>query len=344
MDMVSIVRGGRLDDLVHMTFELVRWRLRWMVPALVLLSVTVLAGVFAATRADASEQERAEVVVQLRAGTSLAEGKALVRSLGGEVTRELSIINGLGADVSPAAADVLERDSRVRAVSVNAPVQSSGFSISQPWLLKTAFNQSVRADKAWEKSATGVGVGVAVVDTGIAGGLPDFKVSSSDQRSRVIASAVVNPDARNAGDPYGHGTHVGGLIAGNGNGRYGWDPLRGDYVGTAPYANLVSIKIADENGEAGLIDVIDGIQFAVEHKADYNIRVLNLSLNSTVAESYKTDPLDAAVEEAWFSGIVVVTAAGNGGTADDAVSYSPANDPYVITVGAVDDQGSDTIT
>ena len=199
----------------------------------------------------------------------------------------------------------------------------------------------MRADRAWDKGVTGSGVGVAVVDTGIAGGLPDFRRSSSDSRSRVIASVVVNPNARNAGDAYGHGTHVAGLIAGNGNNRSYWDPFDSDYVGAAPDANLISIKIADGNGNANLIDVIDGIQFAVEHKADYNIRVINLSLNSSVAESYKTDPLDAAVEEAWFSGIVVVTAAGNAGTAGDAVSYSPANDPYVITVGGVDDKGTD---
>ena len=264
-----------------------------------------------------------------------------MRSVGGKVSRELRIINGLGAVMGPAAADALERDARVRAVSVNAPVRASGYSISSPSLLQTSFDQSVRAEKAWGKGVTGSGVGVAVVDTGIAGGLPDFRRSSSDSRSRVIASVVVNPNARNAGDSYGHGTHVAGLIAGNGNNRSNWDSRDGDYVGTAPEANLISIKIADESGNASLIDVIDGIQFAVEHKADYNIRVLNLSLNSSVAESYKTDPLDAAVEEAWFSGIVVVTAAGNAGTAGDAVSYAPANDPYVITVGGVDDQGTD---
>jgi len=86
--------------------------------------------------------------------------------------------------------------------------------------------------------------------------------------------------------------------------------------------------------------VIYGIQFAVDHKDDYNIRVLNLSLESTVSESYKTDPLDAAVESAWMKGIVVVAAAGNRGTSADAVSYAPGNDPYVISVGAVDDQGT----
>ena len=113
--------------------------------------------------------------------------------------------------------------------------------------------------------------------------------------------------------------------------------------GVAPDANLISIKVADENGNATVLDVIYGLQFAVDHKADYNIRVVNLSLESTSAESYKTDPLDAAVEAAWFNGIVVVAAAGNRGTADDAVNYAPGNDPYVISVGAVDDQGTKEI-
>ena len=89
--------------------------------------------------------------------------------------------------------------------------------------------------------------------------------------------------------------------------------------------------------------MIAGIQFAMDHKDEYNIRVLNLSLESTVAQSYKTDPLDAAVEAAWFDGIFVVAAAGNRGPGGDAVSYAPGNDPYIVTVGAVDDQGTKEI-
>ena len=325
-----------------MTFELVRWRLRWMVPTLVLLAVTAVAGLLAAARADARAERATEVIVQLRAGTSLAEGRALVRSVGGKVSRELRIINGLGAVVTPRRRGrARARRPRARRLGERAGAFERGTGSARPSLLQTSFNQSVRAAAAWATGATGRGVGVAVVDTGVAGHLPDFRGRATTTRSRVIASAVVNPAARNAGDTYGHGTHVAGLIAGNGNQPLDRDPFDSEYVGAAPEANLVSIKIADESGNASLIDVIDGIQFAVEHKADYNIRVINLSLNSTVAESYRTDPLDAAVEEAWFSGIVVVTAAGNAGTAGDAVSYSPANDPYVITVGAVDDRGTD---
>ena len=105
------------------------------------------------------------------------------------------------------------------------------------------------------------------------------------------------------------------------------------YVGVAPNANLVSVKVSDETGKATVLDVIYGLQFAVEHQSQFNIRVINLSLDSTTPQSYKTDPLDAAVEAAWMHGIVVVAAAGNRGNASDAVQYSPANDPYVITVG-----------
>ena len=114
-------------------------------------------------------------------------------------------------------------------------------------------------------------------------------------------------------------------------------------MGVAPAANLISIKASDDEGNATVLDVIAGIQFAVDHKAEYNIRVLNLSLESSATESYKTDPLDAAVEAAWFKGIFVVAAAGNRGPGGDAVSHAPGNDPYVVTVGAVDDKGTKEI-
>lgn len=91
-----------------------------------------------------------------------------------------------------------------------------------------------------------------------------------------------------------------------------------------------------------MIDVIDGLQFVVDHKDKLGIRVVNMSLNSTVAESYLTDPL--AAEQAWFSGIVVVAAAGNRGDAGDAVPYSPGNDPHVISVGGLDDAGTKDIS
>ena len=179
-----------------------------------------------------------------------------------------------------------------------------------------------------------------MIDTGIAGGMPDFRASGSLGRRAWSPTPSPTRTPRTPGDAYGHGTHVAGIIAGNGWNRSYTDPLRGKYVGIAPEANLISVKVSDDQGEASVLDVIYGLQFVVDNKAAYNIRVVNLSLESTTPGSYKTDPLNAAVESAWFKGIVVVTAAGNRGSAADAVSRAPGNDPYVITVGAYDDQAS----
>lgn len=203
-------------------------------------------------------------------------------------------------------------------------------------------HHAVAADRAWSH-ATGKGVGVAVIDTGIAGDLPDFRRRSNSRESRVVASAVTNPCAKEATDNYGHGTHVAGLIAGNSMALQSDDSRYSRNMGIAPGADLISVKVSDEDGNANVLDVIYGLQFAVDHKDEHNIRVINLSLSSTVAESYLTDPLDAAVEQAWNAGLVVVTAAGNEGTQEDAVAYSPANDPYVISVGAVNDRNTRTV-
>jgi serine protease AprX len=324
----------------------------------------------------AAEQpnRQVEVIVQLRPSADPATADALVRSSGGAVIRDLPIINGVGARMAAGDAQRLNADPRIHAVSLNAPIKAealrprhrhaarsrghrrgakgshrnrghgsraaSSAGAIDTSRLATSYPQSIRAEKAWAGGHTGDGVGVAVVDTGIAGHLPDFQVSRSNATSRVIASAVVNPAATKAGDSFGHGTHIAGLVAGNGTNRPASDPAYGKYVGAAPDANLIDVKVADEDGDATVLDVIDGLQFVVDHEATYDIRVVNLSLKSTSPESYRTDPLAAAAEAAWNSGIVVVTAAGNLGSAPDAVSYAPGNDPFVITVGAVDDQGN----
>jgi serine protease AprX len=293
--------------------------------------------------ADLAERhpgKRVEVIVQLAAGTKRGAATPLVQKLGGKVTRDLHIINAVVAKLPAAGARELATRPEIRAVSPNGAIkpQAKGDSLS------TSFNQSIQAPYLWNTyGGTGRGVGVAVIDTGIAGDLPDFRASSIDKRSRVIGSVVVNPDATTATDRYGHGTHVAGIIAGDSDVRDVGDSKKGHFSGVAPRANLVSVKVSDDDGNTSVLDVIAGIQFAMDHKAEYNIRVMNLSLESTVAESYKTDPLDAAVEAAWNDGIFVVAAAGNRGPGGDAVQYAPGNDPYVVSVGAVDDQGTKEI-
>jgi serine protease AprX len=290
----------------------------------------------------------AEAVVQFDAGVRVAERRAAVRAAGGRVIRDLRLIRGLGVRLAPEAAERLARMPGVHAVTPNARMRAAAAAVGNRWsawsptALRTAFPQATRADKAWtdpNRPTTGAGVAVAVIDSGIAGDLPDFR-NPETGASRVIATVVTNPDATAATDRYGHGTHVAGLVAGNGRALDPRDPLFGAYIGTAPSARLVSIKASDDHGNATIIDVIAGLQFVVDRAAAYGIRVVNLSLGSSLALPYGIDPLDAAVEATWLHGIVVVVAAGNEGLAAGAVSYAPANDPFAITVGAVDDRGT----
>jgi serine protease AprX len=333
-------------------------------------SVCVLLLSVGALNADAAPS-RGEYIVQMKKGASPAAGKRLVRRLGGRVTSPtMRVINGFGAALTKKAAVRLRHRRGVRAVSLNtsmtAAADTSGAytcpttdatTTANRWfpgqardydptilntykLLSQPTVNAIQANRAWSR-ATGRGVGVAVIDTGIAGDLPDFQTPGWNG-SRVIASAVTNPCAKDANDHYGHGTHVAGLIAGNSL-LYPTDQaLFGKYMGVAPRANLVSVKVSDDDGNTTVLDVIYGIQFAVDNKTAYNIRVINLSLSSAAAESYTTDPLDAAAEQAWNSGITVVAAAGNEALTNDGVTYSPANDPWVITVGALDDKGTMT--
>src|SRR5918997_592734 len=232
------------------------------------------------------------------------------------------------ADLVPAAGESSDAEPTLN------PVTDPAVDASR---LATAYPYSVLAPQVWPE-ATGEGVGVAIIDTGIDGGLPDF--TARDGSSRIVASLATNPDATDQADGYGHGTHVAGIVAGDGTRLPDDDRASGKYIGIAPGANLISIKASDDEGRGTVLDAIYGLQFVVDHKDDYNIRVVNLSVSSTTPQSYKTDPLAAAVESAYFHGILVVAAAGNRGSDEDAVDYAPANDPFALSVGAVDDQNT----
>ena len=341
------------------------FRLRF---AVAITAAVCLLLVFTAGDAGAT-QARYEYIVQMDRGASPAAGKRLVRTLGGRITSPtLRVINGFGASLSRKAATRLGKHPRVKSVSRNTRMARSSTDLSGGYTCPTAdattlptkaigsgrtfeptivssvtrlaqpMINSVQADRAWWRT-TGRGVGVAVIDTGVAGDVQDFQ-RLSDGSSRVIASAVTNPCAKDANDHYGHGTHVAGLIAGNSLAWPTGHNLYGRYMGVAPRANIVSVKVSDDDGNTTVLDVINGLQFAVDNKAALGIRVVNLSLASMTAESYRTDPLDAAVEQAWFNGLTVVAAAGNEGATQDGVTFAPANDPWVVTVGALDDKGT----
>ncbi|HKB19473.1 MAG TPA: S8 family serine peptidase [Gaiellaceae bacterium] len=169
---------------------------------------------------------------------------------------------------------------------------------------------------------------IAIVDSGIDKNRADF-----DGGARVVAEQVITQLQPNSpGDGRGHGTFVAGVAAGSG----------ASYAGAAPAAKLVSLDVMDDNGMARTSDVIAAAGWIYDHKDQYNIRVANFSLHSTLPSNFTKDPLDKAVEKLWFSGVTVVAASGNYGHPDgpSGVLFAPGNDPFVITVGAVDLDGS----
>jgi serine protease AprX len=187
------------------------------------------------------------------------------------------------------------------------------------------YPEQTGASTLWAQGDTGAGVNVAVLDTGI-DPLADFS-------GRLVAGVDLSGGGNPFQDSYGHGTFVSGLIAGDGASS------DGTYVGEAPGAGLVSIRVAGASGQTDLATLIEGVGWAIANRIPDNIRVLNLSLGAIPTESTTLNPLDQIVEKAWESGITVVASAGNAGPFNGTI-LSPGDDPLVITVGAIDDQGS----
>ncbi len=183
---------------------------------------------------------------------------------------------------------------------------------------------------------TGAGVGIAIVDSGIA--------SHTALDSRVVAHVnLVSTEPGVTGDPFGHGTHIAGIAAGNRTASaFVTAAFNG---GSAPAARLIDVRVLDSNGSGLTSDVIAGIDWAVDHKADYNIRIINLSLGHPVTEPSAADPLCQAVARAVAAGITVVVSAGNYGQTSAGVPVlggitSPGNSPAALTVGALDTKGT----
>jgi hypothetical protein len=210
------------------------------------------------------------------------------------------------------------------------------------------FVTDVGADLVHKSGITGKDITVAVVDSGVYWdevtldllglgviviqeqfiGQADFVEKSCGSTGRQYTGYCFH-GYQTSSDGYGHGTHVTGIIS---------SPFIEDQtntrLGVAPDADVLSVRVLDNNGTGSYETVIQGIQYVVEKKSNYNIRVLNLSLSAYATVPYFVDPLNRAVERAWQSGIVVVAAAGNTGPFAQSITV-PGNDPYVITTGAL---------
>jgi serine protease AprX len=289
--------------------------------ARVLAALAVMGtGALSAAPAHAADAGAPRAVIVQAANTEAAASS--VESVGGTVDLSLPIIAGVAAHVSAGGIATLGAIPALH-VTDDAAMHptSDAFDAS---VLDTQV-AAINPGATWSPDA-GRGVGVALVDTGVAD-TPDLN------GARLVRSPDFSGED-DAVDHYGHGTFMAGLIAGDGTASAG---AQTRHFGVAPGATLVSVKVADADGSTTLSRVIAGIGWVVTNRDAYNIGVLNLSFGLDAPLPYIVNPLDAASEAAWASGITVVASAGNNG--DEGVT-SPGDDPYVMTVGATDTMGT----
>jgi serine protease AprX len=245
---------------------------------------------------------------------------------GGKLRKRLRLIDGVAAQLTGAQLAELARQGDVRAITPDAPVVLDGRNnpaySAGGYSNDTSLWPSVADVKSlW--SSTLPAPTIAIVDSGIDAS------SRADFRNRVLAQVdLCSLTPNSPGDGRGHGTFVASIAAGSARG----------HAGAAPNAKLVSIDVMNDDGEALTSDVIAAADWIARNKDRYGIRVANFSLHSSRPSSFTDDPLDKAVENLWFKGVVVVTAAGNYAVdgKPSGVLYAPANDPFVLTVGVVD--------
>jgi len=261
----------------------------------------------------------------------------MVARLGGQVLHDLGIINAFSAEMSAEAALKLARTVSVRWVSLDGSIEHSSKPIPDPNAPPNYYLDTLGVPDVWNMGLKGEGIGVAVIDSGIFTDR-DFSTEVGSPHMRIVGMVNLNDEMKSVNDEYGHGTHVAGIIGGNG----GSSPNT-QYAGIAPKVNLINLKVNDDTtGMCYESNVVAALQWVYNNKDQYNIRVVNLSLNTTVEQSYNLSPMDAAVEILWFNGVVVVASAGNNGPAGgyNTSNASPANDPFIITVGASEENGT----
>ena len=281
-------------------------------------------------RAQAHPTSVFRVIVQAKPGKSSRYVASLVQGVVSThpgkakgMQRKFSALNGVSAALTGAQIADLAKQKGILAITRDRKLVASGqYSSDGDW------SQATKVDGFWGgMQLSGLQLpAIAIVDSGVQSSRIDFN-------GRVVKQVrITNLLPNSTGDGRGHGTLVAGIAAGSAS----------RYAGAAPTAPIVSLDVMDDNGMALTSDVIAAADWILQNKAAYNIRVANFSLQSSTPATFAYDPLDAAVEKLWFNGVVVVAAAGNYGDNGQptTVAYAPGNDPFVITVGASDMNGT----
>jgi serine protease AprX len=322
-----------------------RWLTATITVALLLTTTTTptAASSFDATKIDASflqeilASSTSDYDVIVRSVPIYAPARRLekaaksVTNQGGSVKYGLSIVGAVSARMKGVQVLALTRDVDVDYVVKDQKLRAQfdpaldSAKAGSPGIL------AVDAPHAWSAlGVTGRGIGVAVVDSGV--------YPHPDLAGRIVAAidfTSTTPTVSNIPltDLGGHGTHVAGLIAGDGR------LSGGIYTGVAPNANIVDVRVIDSHGGSNVSTILRGLQWILANRNAYNIKVVNMSLGATPTGSYKSDLMATAAEVLNFAGVAIVVSAGNTGPLAGTIT-TPAIDPYVITVGALDDNGT----
>jgi serine protease AprX len=293
----------------------------------------LLPGAASGISSTAPKSSRVAVIVQSSAGSEAA--REAVESVGGSVGFNLPIVHGVSATVRRDALARLRSTPGIL-VSPDSKVGFDGAAAQAGAATDAWIPRIVNANKLWKEGHKGQSVTVALLDTGVYREHPDLRGGDGSRVVHCVDFSHERGTDAHCDDTFGHGTFMAGLIAGNGNSS------SGQHIGTAPRARIVSVKVAGFDGSTDISQILAGIQWVVAHKDQYGIRALNLSLGSDSGQDYRLSPLDFAAERAWQAGIVAVVSAGNSGPNPKTV-HKPGDDPYVVTVGASNDEGTQSI-
>ncbi|MEW9123488.1 MAG: S8 family peptidase [Thermotaleaceae bacterium] len=272
-----------------------------------------------ATKMSADPNKMLPVIVH--SNNSCDQVHRYIESLGGRVKYHISLIGAVAAEVPASQIEKLSQEHEVEYINHDSNV----------FKCMDVASLAVESDFVNESGYTGKGIGVAVIDTGV---IPheDFVRPTN----RIIAFKDFVNGRSIPYDDDGHGTHVAGIIAGNGY-------VKEDYKGIAPEAHIIGVKVLDENGSGKTSDILAGLQWVMDTKDMYNTKVVCMSLGSPAENAYSKDPLARAVNAAVQQGLTVVVAAGNSGPERRTIT-SPGISPAAITVGATDDNRTVTLS
>jgi serine protease AprX len=276
----------------------------------------------ARTDAKAKGAAGLDVLVRFHRNPSSPE-RLLVRGLGGQIRRHHRS-RWMAVRLPGHAVSVLADHSLVEFVTVDATLYAS-MDAARATAGQPEYSEP-------ESGLKGAGVTIAMVDSGVA---PHAEIKTLVASVDFVNGADPNFAPEGSVDTNGHGTHVAGIMVGDGSESY-----EGRLAGIAPQASLVSLRVLDGEGKGQSSSMIAALEWVLAHKDQYGIRVLNLSLGHPVYEAASLDPLVHAVDSLWDAGVVVVCSAGNEGREGHSTISSPCNSRKVITVGALNDHNT----